>query len=1378
MQQAKHLVSNTGACFCLEVCAKRAILSGAMRSYLPGSFGVGLGVSPHIAAPVIRVDPVSPEGRALLTSWVSEPECTWVHIRCPRSIFPVLHSCHLLPQPECAANFVTMVDCLLSACKLRGVPWSLEAPARSSVWDHSFFASMKPSAVQINLCHFGHAFRAPLLLASLQPQVFACLGRRCEHAHKSTFQRVDATPAERKCAAALAECIAFHLGLSPAHKTITANQAAQVLEGQQPSKLPFRIMPEFKCVLRAGIMPLPVLDSKQCLKQDLTVQGMCIPTGSKLLLPSFFKTGDRMGKAAARVVDMKAQAKVEPPANAKPGSPSAAARVVDMKAQAKVEPPANAKPGSPSSPSPLTRAEVMSPTTSSDPPKCHSSCVIPIREAEVMSSKTSRIPPEPPKPKRIKVMSSTTDSNPDPMCPALLGFRSSEQCQGLPDCKPDPMFPALIGFSPSDPRSAEAVQHHVDSASSRGAPVSHTLPSGSVLLGFSPPDQRQRRRRAAQGEVHPAEAFAKGLDRPPSADDVCELLELLPGERPARFSECGLDARERAWTSGAYSHGGIAGLRHNAVAFPESTRLVLNHVVPRVRQVFGDISFTALGVFCNILTPVHSDLHNQKGAPNYVLPLCAFEQGGIWVEDDQGHVEVPHNGSVLKGRVLPVHDTVLAFDPTRKHCTQEWGGSRIICVCFTPSGVERLSVRDYAFLSSLGFPMPTSGSSLYASRVSQAALTPEGPTPHPVLDERLDLAFGVYYSEREFVREASCLGHPRSLCGSLPGHIAEAVDCLAKHSHHEVLTRRHRWLAKWTKRASEINAKPDPRWEIKDKAMAGILCKKRLQLLHEIIEAENYPDKDLAKDIWHGFDLVGRCPTSGVMPGKLVPATLLAEDLQACARKVQDALRTSLGSSGDHATDVELWDKTLAEASKGWLVGPFEWESLAPNEVPSHRFPLRQGGKLRPIDDYSLSGVNACVTTLEAPTVDTVDVAAAMAAKLCWSLKDRGRASRLVGRSYDLTSAYRQLCVSKESRPFAIVAVYDPHRKRTVWFRQVCLPFGSKASVNGFIRCGRCIQWLANRCLWIAASSYYDDYIVLSDDVLEVSTGNAMDLLFALLGWEFDKEGAKADVFSSSVSALGVVLRLERTNLGTVLVDNTDKRRSDLDAMLSGILSRGCLESGEGLSLRGKLSFADSHVMGRAGRYALKVLSDHLHAVPFRKSMSSEVLCALKFMRERLRSGVPRFVPKPIDRCFLVFTDACFHDDGSGGLGAVLISPRGSVVSWFGMPLQAEHTAAFLGSSGRTCIGELETIAVPIAYDVWSSRLEKTESVNYIDNVGAQFALVKGCSSSLQLTKLCHYGATLFEQGSMLVWHARVPSSSNIADSPSKPPGLKLLSAW
>ena len=72
-----------------------------------------------------------------------------------------------------------------------------------------------------------------------------------------------------------------------------------------------------------------------------------------------------------------------------------------------------------------------------------------------------------------------------------------------------------------------------------------------------------------------------------------------------------------------------------------------------------------------------------------------------------------------------------------------------------------------------------------------------------------------------------------------------------------------------------------------------------------------------------------------------------------------------------------------------------------------------------------------------------------------------------MGRSLDLTAAYRQLCVSVGSRKFAVIAVYSPHSGKTCLFTQICLPFGSRASVNGFIRCSRCIQWLATRCLLV-----------------------------------------------------------------------------------------------------------------------------------------------------------------------------------------------------------------------------------------------------------------------------------------------------------------------
>ena len=1238
------------------------------------------------------------------------------------------------------------------------------------------------------------------MLSCSLPGTFDSLSSLCVHKHASTFMKVDAAPAERKCCVAMAECISSALGVPPQFPDLSANKAAQVLSGSQPSKLPFRVMPEFKCVLKVGKISLPPLDAKACLKDALQVQGMTVPAGSKLLPPSFFELGDRMGKAAANVHSLQVFTRDSaPPVITRDSSP-----------------PVEAASPEPSSVKVSDKATVMSTMTSQTPPE---TC-----RTKVMSSMTQRTPPAPPKAKRVKVMSSMTGpgcsvhdstsgglgetdcsarSNPvspllvgfrpplpsvgvaaevdDPVSPALIGFRSctpaSASSSGVADQErthmtidevSDPVSPALIGFSSCTPASTL----HSGGVSRKGTQpkkrACHDTPLPSVPLGFSSPDlvsgsaACEGAQKSRKGK---AEAFAKSLSGQPNMEEVCCLFDLVPGEKPARGGIDIRDAREKAWTTGAYVHGGVSGLRRNAVLFPETTRAILRHVLPRLRSIFGHVTFSALAIFSNVMTPLHADTNNAKGLPNYVLPLSVFKGGGVWLEQEGGPVEVMHGGSKLQGIVLPVDSGPCAFLPDARHCTQDWEGSRIVCVCFTPAGFQRLSSEDVDHLVSLGFPLAKSATErVQPAEASQRSGLHRSSGKATAEEEH---AFGMYYSEAEFVREAVCMGHPRSLCGALPYHIADAVEALASRPHHEVRARRNRWLSRWTKRAAEIQANPDPKWNVSDKAMARVLCKKRLQLLHEIIAEEGYPDGDLAHDIHKGFDLVGRCPTSGVLPGKLVPATLRAEDVQACAPRVQAALKASLGSSGDHATDLELWDKTLAEASKGWLEGPYEWDTLGAGEVPSHRFPLRQGEKLRPIDDYTLSGVNHCVTTLEAPTVDTADVASAMAAKLCWSLLDRGRPARLLGRSYDLTSAYRQLCVSRTSRPFAIIAVYDPHRKCVVWFRQVCLPFGGKASVNGFIRCGRCIQWIANKCLWIAVSSYYDDYIVLSDVALERSTGEAMDLLFTLLGWEFDREGAKADNFSGSVSALGIHLCLDRTSDGVVLVDNTDKRKSDLDGLISKVLGSGCLDMAEGLTLRGKLSFADAQVMGRAGRYALKVISNHLHAVPFRKGLCADAVCALKFMRERLRDGTPRFVPKPLDRCFLIFTDASFHDDLSGGLGGVLVSPLGSVVSWFDLPLSEYDTAPFLAIR-NTCIGELETIAVPIAYDVWAAKLRKTESVNYVDNTGAQCALVKGCSASMQITRLCQYCATIFEKNSMLVWHARVPSSSNIADSPSR----------
>ena len=109
-------------------------------------------------------------------------------------------------------------------------------------------------------------------------------------------------------------------------------------------------------------------------------------------------------------------------------------------------------------------------------------------------------------------------------------------------------------------------------------------------------------------------------------------------------------------------------------------------------------------------------------------------------------------------------------------------------------------------------------------------------------------------------------------------------------------------------------------------------------------------------------------------------------------------------------------------------------------------------------------------------------------------LGERGKSTNIVARSLDLSSAYRQLTVAESSRDFAHIAVFDPHSKEAVVYRQVAMPFGSKAAVNGFIRCARCIQWLATTCLAIPVSCYFDDYIMTTPPELAANTEASMTI--------------------------------------------------------------------------------------------------------------------------------------------------------------------------------------------------------------------------------------------------------------------------------------------
>ena len=628
--------------------------------------------------------------------------------------------------------------------------------------------------------------------------------------------------------------------------------------------------------------------------------------------------------------------------------------------------------------------------------------------------------------------------------------------------------------------------------------------------------------------------------------------------------------------------------------------------------------------------------------------------------------------------------------------------------------------------------------------------------------------FGIRWSPEDFIEQAIEIGHPSNIFSGLTEEVKNAVDVVATWHPAQVILLRKKWLHRWLQEAPKLERKDADIKANASQERLAILKSKKLALLDAMLEEEKYPDKSIAGDILRGFDLVGSIPSSEVLPKKFSPATISVQELETSAMKSREALRHMTRSSGSRELDCKLWDKTQDELAKGWLVGPIEWHSLPQRAVVSRRFPVEQSGKVRPIDDYSQSQVNMTIFSEETASVDSIDYVCSIMCLLMRRLGDGGNDTNIVARSLDLSSAYRQLTVAESSKDYAHIAVFDPHQKKPVVYRQVAMPFGSKAAVNGFIRCARCLQWLAATCLAIPLSCYFDDYILTATPQLAENTEASMTILLTMLGWAFDRTGPKSDSFSHMVQALGVVFHLTDSVHGMINISNTDKRLTEILELLDETLERNTLTVKQAQVLRGRLAFSDAFIFGRAGKSALQEISRHAFAKPFVKDIGIVLEHRLLQLANRLKAGGPRCISSRLATSWFVFSDASFERDNEGGLGAVLVAPNGDCVSWFSFIMNEDLLLPLLSKGGETIIGELETAAVAMAINLWSRTLTSQHVVFFIDNDGAKYALIRGYSKSNMITRLCDFSCEILDDAVILPWFTRIPSASNIADFPSR----------
>ena len=221
---------------------------------------------------------------------------------------------------------------------------------------------------------------------------------------------------------------------------------------------------------------------------------------------------------------------------------------------------------------------------------------------------------------------------------------------------------------------------------------------------------------------HPAEALATSI-ADPTPGAIQRVLQLLPSEVPVRG---GANASSHSFTVGAFSKNGKVGVRSFTRSFPNVTQLLTRFVHAHA----SGRTFGAVACFTNLAAEFHCDVNNDSSFNNWVCPLSRFQQGGIWVERDGGHVCKFARGKERAGVILDVSQGPVELPSHCRHCVLPWEGTRCVLVAFVPAALENLPSADKDFLCAMGFHHPQAG--VVPAAAHQAGMLPAVAFSEPV----------------------------------------------------------------------------------------------------------------------------------------------------------------------------------------------------------------------------------------------------------------------------------------------------------------------------------------------------------------------------------------------------------------------------------------------------------------------------------------------------------------------------------------------------------------------------------------------------------------------------------------------------------------------
>jgi hypothetical protein len=560
---------------------------------------------------------------------------------------------------------------------------------------------------------------------------------------------------------------------------------------------------------------------------------------------------------------------------------------------------------------------------------------------------------------------------------------------------------------------------------------------------------------------------------------------------------------------------------------------------------------------------------------------------------------------------------------------------------------------------------------------------------------------GVHWTESEFVQMAMSAKHPFDELPHVHDDVARAIFRVATEGAKRVGERCKLECLRWANTAASLTAAEAALHQAMPPEVAKVLEGKNLLTFREMLKEVSYADRELAGDLATGFRITGDLGVSEAFEKRPVVVEGKAVSwLWGQAFEVRAALVASLkeGRRQDPLIQEAVERATAEEVRLGWASGPWTaqelGQQLGPRWVPSRRFGIQQGTKVRAIDDFSESFVNECITVREKISLGGVDGLANIVKLWHHVLKAdagdikivlnsgeilygklhedfKGEGGKLMGRCFDLKAAYKQCAVHPADAAVAVFAHGSSEVEGGVaFYRAHALPFGSGASVVGFNRAAAGLRACMNRCFSIPVDNFFDDYPVVAPAAVATTLGLTFKKCAEITGWVL-RDGDKDKDFASTFEVLGVVFDLKAvTTEGTLVVKNTEARTKALSEQLTSALTADRLSAAEAAQLAGRLQFASAQVFGRCGTAILWNIRRRAEAKGGTGPLDHNLRMALLWWRRFLGTARPRVVAlAPGGPPLLLFTDGFCEGEGSevvAGIGAVLLDPADGFAEAFG----------------------------------------------------------------------------------------------------------------